>query len=77
MPCARGNNVCTLERGIKASPGIPPKLRRRVDSDPALTPQEALEKAIGMVGQNTRAVLLCHGGGVLPLISETLCSVSA
>jgi len=53
--------------GIMVSPGISPDDQRKIGFIPANTPQEALEQALKIVGQDARVAVMRHGGEILPL----------
>jgi len=65
-----GRVIRDKARGIMVSPGIDPEVQRRIGFESAATPQEALERALRLVGADARIVVLRHGGDVLPLLTQ-------
>jgi len=65
-----GRVICDRAQGIMVSPGIGPVAQRSLGLIPARTPQEALELALAMLGQDSKVVVLRHGGDVLPQVTR-------
>jgi nickel-dependent lactate racemase len=62
-----GRVIRDRARAIIVSDGIPPDVQRRIGFEPARSPQEALEMALGMADNSARVAVLQQGGHVLPL----------
>lgn len=69
--CLRvGRLIKDKATGIMVKNGIPPHEQQHLGFIPAETPQEALEKAFGLVGRNATVAVLKHGGEALPVVGR-------
>ncbi|PYV15328.1 MAG: nickel-dependent lactate racemase [Acidobacteria bacterium] len=66
-----GRVIRDRARGIMVSPGIKAETQRHLGLEPARTPQEALDKALAIVGRDAKVAVLHHGGDVLPIVQES------
>lgn len=66
-----GRVIRDKARGLIVSPGIKPETQRHLGFEPSATPQDALERALAMLGSEAKIVVLRHGGNVLPLINAS------
>ena len=57
-------------RGILVSPGIDVQTQWYLGFQPARTPQEALDRALGLVGPLAKVVVLRQGGHILPMVER-------
>ncbi len=63
-----GRVIRDMAWGFMVSPGIDPETQRHLGFESARTPQEALERAFAIVGQDAKVVVLRQGGHILPLV---------
>lgn len=70
--CLRvGRLIKDKATGIMVRNGIPRADQERLGFVPVDTPQEALEKALEIVGGNATVAVLRHGGEALPVVGRT------
>jgi lactate racemase len=62
-----GRVIRDRARAIMVSGGIPTGVQRRIGFEPARSPQEGLEMALGVAGREAKVATLQQGGHVLPL----------
>lgn len=65
-----GRVIRDRAKAIMVSDGIPPDAQRRIGFEPARSPLEALEMALGLAGNAARVAALQQGGHVLPVASR-------
>jgi len=65
-----GRVIRDRARGILVSPGIGRETQRYIGFTPIQTPQEAIDSAFAMLGENATVAVLHHGGDVLPVVES-------
>jgi lactate racemase len=65
-----GRLIRDRARAIMVSEGIPSDVQRHIGFEPARSPKEALEMALGLAGAAAKVVALQQGGHVLPVASR-------
>jgi nickel-dependent lactate racemase len=65
-----GRIIRDRARGIMVSPGIRPEVQRHLGFESAGTPQDALARALTLVGHNASVMFLRQGGHVLPVLES-------
>lgn len=65
---ARVGNVVNKAKAILVSKGIPPAETRALGFDYAVAPGDALNMALGLVGEKARIAVLHQGSEILPLL---------
>lgn len=63
-----GRVIRERAKGIMVSTGITTEAIRQLGLTPAATPQEALDMAFHLTGQDARVLVVRHGGEILPIV---------